>query len=106
MLSPSIFSARSRIIGIIHEILTGMANAPGRTDDNTDGLRPEWVAAFLADRGTRKPSAHTLKAYRQDFDAIATLIAGGEDSVRTRPNSGPGRLQRTESDGGQRAERA
>ena len=24
-------------------------------------------------------SAHTLKAYRQDFDAIATLIAGGED---------------------------
>ena len=39
----------------------------------------EWLAAFLADRGTRKPSAHTLKAYRQDFDAIAALIAGGED---------------------------
>ena len=32
---------------------------------------------MLADRGTRKPSAHTIKAYRQDFDAIATLIAGG-----------------------------
>ena len=32
-----------------------------------------------ANGGTRKPSAHTLKAYRQDFDAIATLIAGGED---------------------------
>ena len=31
--------------------------------------RPEWFAAFLADRGTRKPSAHTLKAHRQDFDA-------------------------------------
>ena len=42
----------------------------------------EWFAAFLADRGTRKPSAHTLKAYRQDFDAIATVIAGGEDRVR------------------------
>ncbi|HEX6825147.1 MAG TPA: hypothetical protein VF077_02430 [Nitrospiraceae bacterium] len=42
-----------------------------------DKARPEWFAAFLADRGTRKPSAHTLKAYRQDFDAIATLIAGG-----------------------------
>jgi hypothetical protein len=43
-----------------------MANAPGRTD--TTGVpRPEWFAAFLADRGTRKPSAHTLKAYRQDF---------------------------------------
>ena len=45
----------------------------------SNGARPEWFAAFLADRGTRKPSAHTLKAYRQDFDAIATLIAGGED---------------------------
>ena len=47
--------------------------------DSVDRARPEWFAAFLADRGTRKPSAHTLKAYRQDFDAIATLIAGGDD---------------------------
>ena len=47
--------------------------------DSIDGARPEWFAAFLADRGTRKPSAHTLKAYRQDFDAIAALIAGGGD---------------------------
>ena len=47
--------------------------------DGVERARPEWFAAFLADRGTRKPSAHTLKAYRQDFDAIATLIAGGED---------------------------
>ena len=47
--------------------------------DSVDRARPEWFAAFLADRGTRKPSAHTLKAYRQDFDAIAALIAGGED---------------------------
>jgi site-specific recombinase XerC len=47
--------------------------------DNIERARPEWFAAFLADRGTRKPSAHTLKAYRQDFDAIAALIAGGED---------------------------
>ena len=38
---------------------------------SVDGARPDWFAAFLADRGTRKPSAHTLKAYRQDFDAIA-----------------------------------
>ncbi len=37
--------------------------------------RPQWFAQFLADRGTRKPSAHTLKAYRQDFDAIAALLA-------------------------------
>jgi integrase/recombinase XerC len=63
---------------IIHEILRGM---PHRTEqaDGVDGARPEWFAAFLADRGTRKPSAHTIKAYRQDFDAIATLIAGGGD---------------------------
>ena len=52
---------------------------PHRTEqaDGVEGARPEWFAAFLADRGTRKPSAHTMKAYRQDFDAIATLIAGG-----------------------------
>ena len=57
---------------------------PHRTEqaDGIDGARPEWFAAFLADRGTRKPSAHTIKAYRQDFDAIATLIAGGERPVR------------------------
>jgi integrase/recombinase XerC len=54
---------------------------PHRTEqaDGVEASRPQWFAAFLADRGTRKPSAHTLKAYRQDFDAIATLIAGGED---------------------------
>jgi integrase/recombinase XerC len=48
-----------------------MADAPGPTEP----ARPEWFAAFLADRGTRKPSAHTMKAYRQDFDAIATFVA-------------------------------
>ena len=52
---------------------------PRRQPDGVDGARPEWFAAFLADRGTRKPSAHTLKAYRQDFDAIAALIVGGAD---------------------------
>ena len=44
-----------------------------------DTLRPEWFAAFLADRGTRKPSAHTMKAYRQDFDAIAAAVAGDKN---------------------------
>src|SRR6202051_4397680 len=53
------------------------ARGPGRTN-TPEGSRPEWFAAFLADRGTRKPSAHTIKAYCQDFDAIATLIAGGD----------------------------
>jgi integrase/recombinase XerC len=41
---------------------------------------PEWFSQFLNDRQTRKPSAHTMKAYRQDFVAIATLVAGGDPS--------------------------
>ena len=41
---------------------------------------PEWFSQFLNDRQTRKPSAHTMKAYRQDFIAIATLLAGGDPS--------------------------
>ena len=41
-----------------------VVNAPGtgRTDTR-EVSRPEWFAAFLADRGTRKPSAHAIKAY-------------------------------------------
>src|SRR5258707_12442495 len=54
-----------------------MADASGLAEPS----RPEWLAAFLADRGTRKPSVHTLKAYRQDFDAIGALIAGDADGV-------------------------
>jgi integrase/recombinase XerC len=54
-----------------------------------DGFRSaQWFAAFLADRGTRKPSAHTLKAYCQDFDAIATLIAGGQSGDISRMSVG------------------
>ena len=37
---------------------------------------PTWFTQFLNDRQTRKPSAHTMKAYRQDFTSIATLITG------------------------------
>jgi integrase/recombinase XerC len=39
---------------------------------------PDWFTQFLNDRQTRKPSAHTMKAYRQDFIAIATLITDGD----------------------------
>ena len=49
--------------------------------------RPEWLAASLADRGTRKPSAHTMKAYRQDFDAIAALIVGSGSDLSAMPLS-------------------
>lgn len=42
---------------------------------------PGWFTDFLADRAVRKPSPHTTKAYRQDFEAIAILIAGTADAV-------------------------
>ena len=45
----------------------------------TERPRPEWFSEFLADRGTRKPSAHTLAAYCRDFDGIAAIITGGAD---------------------------
>jgi integrase/recombinase XerC len=38
---------------------------------------PDWFTEFLQDRQTRKPSSHTMKAYRQDFAAIASLVTGG-----------------------------
>ncbi len=52
---------------------------PGRA--RTDAERPDWFRAFLTDRATRKPSPHTLQAYRQDFDAIATLVAGDPQQI-------------------------
>lgn len=39
---------------------------------------PDWFTAFLHDRQTRKPSAHTMKAYRQDFIAIGALVTNGD----------------------------
>jgi site-specific recombinase XerD len=42
---------------------------------------PGWFSGFLADRAIRKPSPHTAKAYRQDFEAIATVLAGTIDAV-------------------------
>ena len=51
----------------------GDASEPGDAE-----LFPHWFTQFLDDRQTRKPSAHTMKAYRQDFIAIATLMADGK----------------------------
>ncbi|ULE31134.1 tyrosine-type recombinase/integrase [Mycobacterium sp. IDR2000157661] len=42
---------------------------------------PAWFTGFLADRAVRKPSPHTIKAYRQDFIAIASLLAGSVEQV-------------------------
>ena len=47
-----------------------------RSYDDGDDRCPQWFQAFLADRAVRKPSMHTIKAYRQDFMAIATTLVG------------------------------
>jgi integrase/recombinase XerC len=44
---------------------------------------PYWFTQFLNDRQTRKPSAHTLKAYRQDFATIANLMTDGNPARLT-----------------------
>jgi hypothetical protein len=49
--------------------------------------QPAWFALFLADRGTRKPSPHTLKAYRQDFEAIAALLRDDAETMAGLPVS-------------------
>jgi hypothetical protein len=50
--------------------------------------RPDWLRAFSTDRATREPSPHTLQAYRQDFDAIAALVADDPQQIAalTPPN--------------------
>jgi integrase/recombinase XerC len=55
--------------------------SPAASSGGDEEARPASFEAFLADRATRKPSAHTVKAYRQDFDAIATVIVGDEQPV-------------------------
>jgi site-specific recombinase XerC len=41
----------------------------------SESVYPQWFSAFLADRAVRKPSPHMAKAHRQDFAAIAELLA-------------------------------
>jgi integrase/recombinase XerC len=52
--------------------------APAHLEAKTEAAEgdpiPEWFNQFLNDRQTRKPSAHTMKAYRQDFVTIAMLV--------------------------------
>ena len=55
----------------------GAAGCGSVSDANTAAATPTWFADFLMDRATRKPSAHTLKAYRQDFTAVADLLTSG-----------------------------
>jgi len=57
-------------------VAAGCGSASGA--DATTAPPPNWFADFLNDRATRKPSAHTLKAYRQDFTAVADLLTSGD----------------------------
>lgn len=54
-------------------------SAPDPTPREDDGRQtvPAWFEEFLIDRSTRKPSPHTMAAYRQDFSSIAALITDG-----------------------------
>jgi integrase/recombinase XerC len=56
----------------------GDSSAPGDAE-----LFPDWFVQFLNDRQTRKPSAHTMKAYRQDFATIAFLVTDGDPARLT-----------------------
>lgn len=49
--------------------------------DRRDTDRPEWFEDFMQSRTRMGRSPHTLRALRQDFDAIATLILGGSDEL-------------------------
>ena len=54
-----------------------------RRRSDAESIPPDWFTQFLNDRQTRKPSAHTMKAYRQDFIAIATLVTDGNPARLT-----------------------
>ena len=64
--------------------LPATAAPTGDTSDSTGAESfPNWFTQFLNDRQTRKPSAHTIKAYRQDFIAIATFVTIGNPAGMT-----------------------
>lgn len=58
-----------------------MARTSSRSTDSSESAYPQWFSAFLADRAVRKPSPHTTKAYRQDFAAIAKLLAADRSQI-------------------------
>jgi integrase/recombinase XerC len=61
--------------------MTATSRTPPPVRARTDAERPAWFRAFLTDRATRKPSPHTLQAYRQDFDAIARIVADDPQQI-------------------------
>ena len=55
---------------------------PRRVAHERESRYPDSFLVFLANRAIRKLSPHTAKAYRQDFAAIATLLAGDPGARR------------------------
>ena len=65
----------SRLTCARHSRTGGRGRVPRRCCRAGDAESlPHWFTHFLNDRQTRKPSAHTMKAYRQEFIAIASLM--------------------------------
>lgn len=65
---------------------TGGLRAPGPGSNPVKSPEvevPGWFGDFLTDRATRKPSVQTLRAYRQDFAAIAATVSGGTPADMT-----------------------
>lgn len=54
---------------------------PPSHSHNTE-FRDRSASPRSVDRGTRKPSVRTMKAHRQDFEAIATSSPGGDARER------------------------
>jgi site-specific recombinase XerD len=49
--------------------------------DGSDVTVHELIGEFLAARAVRKPSVHTLQAYRRDLTSIVALLAPGDDGA-------------------------
>jgi integrase/recombinase XerC len=84
---PSFFCHRGRVP---YNPGPAAGPAPSPTGDASEAADadwfPDWFTQFLNDRQTRKPSAHTMKAYRQDFIAIAILLTDGDPARLTVPD--------------------
>lgn len=70
----------------VDDVLMSAARAKREVEAANASRRPPhcpgWFKDFLADRAIRKLLPHTIKAYRQDFNAIAMQVAGTADAVR------------------------
>jgi hypothetical protein len=70
---------RPRINAAVANGITSRSSASGEGGDIA-AATSAWFTEFLIDRVTREPSDHTMKAYRQDFTAVADLLSAGPPS--------------------------